>query len=334
MKWRSEYSEKTMTRRNERVKEARETDIVEVVTRLGIQFDNSYKSKVTGKKSYKIKNTNIYVSNCTFRDYDNDDKGHTVDYLIKYQGMSFNQAVEYLTAPNNDVEFTRVEHVETSKAKKPADVTLEYIREQVADSKFDASGFKVPTERTIKYLTETRKLDKDIVDYLIKKGMIMSDKYNNACFMAYFEGKLVGSNKRGIVDKPGVKPFKGIHAGSSSEVGFHLVKGKPTRILFFEGTIDLISYLTIYKNQPQLNNTVFATITGLKIGAIESFIAMFPGCEPVLCLDNDKAAANFIEFSLEDKMGKLKKEIPHIRISDTILKFYKDWNEMLVKGAK
>lgn len=332
MKWRSEYSETTMERRRERVQQARQTDIIEIAKDLGYDFVDEYTNGTRGGKNQGVTKVivengkRIFLTGCTFfKNGTNPDKGHTVDFVMKYGNMSFNEALDFIVGAKDmstPLKPKRIVHEQAPKVKEK--ITIDDVKKQVEESQFDASTFKAPTERTIKYLTETRKLDKSIVDYLVSKRLIMSDKYNNACFMSYYDGKVVGANKRGIVDKPDVKPFKGIHRGSSGLVGCHLVKGKPQRILFFEGTIDLISYLTIYKNQPKLNNCVFATVTGLKMSTIEAFMAMFPGATPVFCLDNDDAATEFLKV-LEETIGKIEKESPGE---------YKDWNEMLIKGVK
>ena len=141
-------------------------------------------------------------------------KGGTsaLDYLIIVEGYEFKDACNYLSDLMNVSEpVTTYYH---PKPIKPFELP-------VKDKNNDL---------VIRYLCEIRKIDKDIVDDFISKGMI----YQSANFKNAF--------KRSIF-----KNFKLDHAGSNKAFSFNYTNKNSNELHVFEAAIDLLSYMTLLK---------------------------------------------------------------------------------------
>ena len=154
-------------------------------------------------------------------------KGGTsaLDYLIIVEGYEFKEACNYLSDLMNVSEpVTTYYH---PKPIKPFELP-------VKDKNNDL---------VIRYLCEIRKIDKDIVDDFISKGMIyQSANFKNAVFVGYDKDKPAYAFKRSIF-----KNFKLDHAGSNKAFSFNYTNKNSNELHVFEAAIDLLSYMTLLK---------------------------------------------------------------------------------------
>lgn len=154
-------------------------------------------------------------------------KGGTsaLDYLIIVEGYEFKDACNYLSDLMNVSEpVTTYYH---PKPIKPFELP-------VKDKNNDL---------VIRYLCEIRKIDKDIVDDFISKGMIyQSANFKNAVFVGYDKDKPAYAFKRSIF-----KNFKLDHAGSNKAFSFNYTNKNSNELHVFEAAIDLLSYMTLLK---------------------------------------------------------------------------------------
>lgn len=154
-------------------------------------------------------------------------KGGTsaLDYLIIVEGYEFKDACNYLSDLMNVSEpVTTYYH---PKPIKPFELP-------VKDKNNDL---------VIHYLCEIRKIDKDIVDDFISKGMIyQSANFKNAVFVGYDKDKPAYAFKRSIF-----KNFKLDHAGSNKAFSFNYTNKNSNELHVFEAAIDLLSYMTLLK---------------------------------------------------------------------------------------
>ena len=154
-------------------------------------------------------------------------KGGTsaLDYLIIVEGYEFKDACNYLSdLMNVSTPVTTFYH---PKPAKPFELP-------VKDKNNDL---------VIRYLCEVRKIDKDIVDDFISKGMIyQSANFKNAVFVGYDKHKPAYAFKRSIF-----KNFKLDHAGSNKAFSFNYTNPKSDVLHVFEAAIDLLSYMTLLK---------------------------------------------------------------------------------------
>jgi hypothetical protein len=240
------------------------------------------------------------------------EKGNSVDYLVKHMDMKFPQAVFALIhEPTAIIQYT----------------------EQPQEYNFDSSSLKLSknTDKTIKYLRENRSIGYNIIQYITENHLLMQEKRTqNAIFPIYDENDvMVGAELQGT--NPSER-FKGIKAGSKSGYGFNVRLSNENTfdyVLFLESAIDLISFMDCKLNfdDKPLNNCLLISMAGLKPSIVKHTLKAFNGkLQAVLCVDNDEAGQNFIDKIREEN-------IPFItRLPD---ERFKDWNEQIkaIRGS-
>lgn len=174
-------------------------------------------------------------------------------------------------------------------------------------------------KRLFAYLCKTRGLDYNMISELVKSGKIIQElKTGNAVFKILDENnRLVGAEKVGTST---LKKFKGIATGSANGYGFEICKGNGENLLFFESSIDLISYLQM-KNP---DNYRLVSMMGVKPNTVIETMKRYGISQKnvFICSDNDKAGNEFFQ--------RLQTEFPQInRIKPD--ENFKDWNDMLRK---
>jgi hypothetical protein len=184
----------------------------------------------------------------------------------------------------------------------------------------------INNDRVIEYLTNTRKLDRDIVLGLIKYNKIYEEKhYHNAVFVAYDrEKREQNAFVRGTVPD---KPFKkDVDLSDKSYVFTLLGYPKSSRAIFFESAIVAISHASIYKNNGlDWREGHRISLGGVTSGGLERFLRENPQItEIVLALDNDDTGNR--------KCDKLTKELKDKYTVTRDKPQYKDFNEDLVKS--
>lgn len=231
--------------------------------------------------------------------------GDNIAFVQKFMDKSFVEAVGLLNNEVYDRNFSpkKSDKSEPKKSQK-SDISIA----ENADCK-----------RVFAYLCKTRGLDYDMISELVKSGKIVQEqKTGNAVFKILDENnRLVGAEKVGTSTQ---KKFKGIATGSSSGYGFEILKGNGENLLFFESSIDLLSYLQM-KNP---DNCRFVSMMGVKPNTVIETMKRY-GISPknvFICSDNDNAGNEFFQ--------RLQTEFPQINRTKPDENF-KDWNDMLRK---
>jgi hypothetical protein len=175
--------------------------------------------------------------------------------------------------------------------------------------------------RVFAYLHKARGVAYEIIQKLVNEGLLQQEeKTNNAVFIMRDEhGERVGAELEGTLSE---RRFKGVEAGSKYGYGFNLRYGSEVRYtLFFESAVDLISFVDLKTghHKKNLDGCLLVSMAGLKINVLEHMAATFGGL-PVLCIDNDPAADEFI---IQVTAKGIRHRTSH---PDTQ---YKDWNEEL-----
>ena len=235
--------------------------------------------------------------------------GDNIAFVREYMDLNFRQAVELLNDETYiDTQFRPYPHQKpkfrVSKPDKPVEI---HLRENP------------DCRKVMDYLCRVRGLDFSLVSELINQGRISQESgyYGNAIFKYFNEdGKLVGAEKCGTNEW---QKFKSIEKGSASGYGFEIVRGNGENALFFESSIDMLSYLQMH---PELDNHRLVSMMGVKPSIVVATMERH-GIKPenvYLCSDNDDAGNDFAD--------RLKEVYPEIKrlCSD---KKYKDWNDQL-----
>lgn len=229
--------------------------------------------------------------------------GDNIGFLREYMGMSFVEAVEALNGEHYDRIYTPSRTYEPKPEKKKEGV----LKIEEADN----------ARRVFAYLCKTRGLDYDLISSLVKSGVIAQEQKTGNVLFKYFDekGKIIGAEKVGTSTE---HKFKGIATGSAGGHGFEVCRGDGSNLLFFESSIDMLSYLQMFSP----DNCRLVSMMGVKPNIVLDTMVRY-GIAPqnvYLCSDNDEAGNDFA-----DRLREQYPEMKRIATPDT----YKDWNDML-----
>ena len=152
--------------------------------------------------------------------------GDAIDFVRRYYNKSYPEAVEYLLG---GCSCTLAVSPPIEKEAKPFELPPKNDR----------------LSRVYAYLIRHRKIDKDVLDAFVCKGMIYeSADYHNAVFVGFDpEGKPRHVHKRSTGSE---SSFKGNQDGSTPEYSFHW-RGTDNQLYLFEAPIDMLSFISMHK---------------------------------------------------------------------------------------
>ena len=238
--------------------------------------------------------------------FSTDEGGDNIAFLRQYMNMSFVEAVEALNGEHYDRTYTPPQHTHTERQQKAQAQELVFSE---ADN----------AKRVFAYLCKTRGLDYELVKSLVQSGAVAQEqKTGNVLFKFTDEhGKTVGAEKVGTSTE---HKFKGVATGSAGGYGFEVCRGNGSNLLFFESSIDMLSYLQMH--QSELDDHRLVSMMGVKPQTVIDTMERY-GISPdmvYLCSDNDRAGNEFAERLISEYP-----DMKRIVTPDT----YKDWNDML-----
>jgi hypothetical protein len=285
----------------DKVEQARNGDL------LGYFQSHGYEIQKQGSEFYikSIKGLCINPSKGTwFSHYDGSGGHNSIDCLTKVIGLNFKEAVTQLsgysyTSPSKNSSFQIRQN--TSEYKKE-------VKQLVIPERADNN------KRVIAYLTQTRKIPKEIVYQYIKADKIYQDKNTgNAVFPHTKNGKIVGAELQGTLSE---KRFKGIAKGTGDSIFAVTFSKEIKKAYIFESTIDLMSFHAMLGKNNNLNGVALISMAGLKPQVIKTI--QRNGVEIFSCVDNDEKGRKFETdnnfpraFDILEKVG------------------VKDWNDLL-----
>lgn len=226
--------------------------------------------------------------------------GDAVDFVRRFYGLDYPQAVEFLLEQSSE------------KPMLPAAPPV-----QSAEKAFQLPAPNDNLRRVAAYLGNRRGIDRDIFYAFVRRGMIYeSAQHHNAVFVGLDSGGVPRhAHLRGCGGS-----FKGNAAASDPQYSFHW-SGSSNRLYLFEAPIDLLSYLTLHKENWQQHSYAAACCVGDAV--LFRLLADQPAIRTVaLCMDSDAAgqAAN-------RRIAK-KLEAQNIAVQ-CLVPSCKDWNEVL-----
>lgn len=225
--------------------------------------------------------------------------GHAVSFVMRYFGLSFQNAVEELIGGSAVVSS---QAIEPDKIRESKPLVL--------------PPRSKTTNRLLCYLTKERFIAREVVEYFIKAQTLYEDaKYHSCVF--------VGLDENGVPRHCHIRStsgnYKRTEAGSQAEYAFHH-NGESEWLFVFEAPIDMLAFITLHRNNWQ--NHSYVALCSVSERALIHRLDVNPKVRNVvLCLDNDNAgisACERIKGILENK------GYSDVRILHSV---NKDWDE-------
>ena len=274
----------------EQIARANQTDLVSFLNARGEQL-------VKSGREYRWKqHDSVTVSGNRWYRHSQNKGGYPVDFVMEFYHATFPEAVKMLIDEEGEGRQ------KSCLAPSPD---------------FRLSEKSETNETVIKYLTEIRRLEKDLVEEWIAGGNIYEEKkHHNVVF--------VGRDADGIPryahcgGTGGIK-YRGDVAGSDKSYGF-CHRGEDNQLFVFEAAIDLLSFIQLFPKDWKKRS--YLSLGGVSSVALMTFLSERPQITSVfLCLDNDHAGNEACE--------KLAGEIPDGYRVIRLKPARKDWNEIL-----
>lgn len=268
----------------------------------------------SGREKRLSSDHSITVRGNEWYDHATEEGGYAIDFVKSFYNLSFPDAVTMLLGGSCGAVY----HQASEKREEPK------------------KPFKLPPQnkdmrRTFAYLTKHRSIDSEVLSYFAKEKLIYESlekskdekhEFHNAIFVGYDEnGVACHAHKRGIYAEG--KSYKGNIDSSNPCYSFNR-KGTSDRLYVFEAPIDLLSFVSIYKNRDWKKHS-YVALCGLSEQAMLKQLDNNENLTTVaLCLDNDDAGQK-----ASDKFEKLlaEREIIVTRLLPTLKDFNEDLHE-------
>ena len=274
----------------EQIARANQTDLVSFLNARGEQL-------VKGGREYRWKkHDSVTVSGNRWYRHSQNKGGYPVDFVMEFYHATFPEAVKMLIDEEGE-----------GRQKSCLAPSPDFRLPEKSET----------NETVIKYLTEMRRLEKDLVEEWIAGGNIYEEK-------KHYNVVFVGRDADGIPryahcrGTGGIK-YRGDVAGSDKSYGF-CHRGEDNQLFVFEAAIDLLSFIQLFPKDWKKRS--YLSLGGVSSVALMTFLSERPQITSVfLCLDNDHAGNEACE--------KLAGEIPDGYRVIRLKPARKDWNEIL-----
>ena len=274
----------------EQIARANQTDLVSFLNARGEQLVKS------GREYRWKKHDSVTVSGNRWYRHSQNKGGYPVDFVMEFYHATFPEAVKMLIDEEGE-----------GRQKSCLAPSPDFRLPEKSET----------NETVIKYLTEIRRLEKDLVEEWIAGGNIYEEKkHHNVVF--------VGRDADGIPryahcrGTGGIK-YRGDVAGSDKSYGF-CHRGEDNQLFVFEAAIDLLSFIQLFPKDWKKRS--YLSLGGVSSVALMTSLSERPQITSVfLCLDNDHAENEACE--------KLAGEIPDGYRVIRLKPARKDWNEIL-----
>ena len=283
---------------DEQKRRANEVDLEEFLRRRGERLLPSGRDmRLASDRSVTIRGSEWY-------DHETRQGGHAIDFLQIHENMSFQDAMDTLLCGEQGQAFPQAK-------TRPPDPPTAFVLP-------DAS----PTMRRVyAYLMRQRRIHREVITAFVRSGLLYEEaKYHNAVFVGFDEHGVARHAHKRSTNSSG-KAFRQNVEGSDPQYSFHWLGGDDS-LYVFEAPIDLLSYITLYRDGWERHNYV-ACCGVSPIPVLESLRRMDQPRQVFLCLDNDAAgqAANLrIAEQIQSQFGIS---------AEVLIPAAKDWNEDL-----
>lgn len=264
--------------------------------------------------------------------------GGVAQYLMIMYELTFVEALKKITADFNNTNF---ELVKIPEKKYPKNF---YYRVKESHKSLQLK----------RYLMAKRKISARVVDLFMKQDLIAMNNKDEIIFKWYRDSKIVGFSKQGTQKlteeeknkyhyKRDYLKYVAPTTKKDTYWGFNFLVGKPLNLYFFEGGVDLMSFLSLYYEDLMNKGDFWLIFTDGVVGEkIYSFIAaanqMLNDSDYDIeslhcCYDNDKTGSEMLAFlqtrqysRKDQKKVQWTDNIPPLRREEETA----DWNSEIV----
>lgn len=235
-----------------RIKAVKQKAILDVAESLGHSF-----RRLSGQiyEHPEHDSFRIFADTNTFKWFSRDIQGDVIDFVQLVAGVSFKEAVSYLETGD-------------FKQAKTIEVTYRPFRYYLHEE---------PFLQARSYLTQVRGLSDEVINAFGRKGILAQACYQTKTFQESVlvfksynhHGQLEGASLQGLVKNEQRHDrgyLKKIMKGSHGHVGISFDVGKPSRLIFCESVIDMMSYYQLH--QKQLSDVRLVSMEGIKLAVI------------------------------------------------------------------
>lgn len=247
----------------------------------------------------------ITVSGNKWFDHKNKCGGGPIKFLREHYGMSYQDAM---------LELLGGSYFPTEQPKR--DVTQKEMKKE-----FELPEPNENMRRAFAYLTKQRHIDPDVISFFAHEHKLYEDKkHHNIVFVGTDEnGKPCQAHKRSTVTFG--NSFRQTVEGSDTRYSFSHFGGSG-KLFVFEAPIDMLSFITLYKNNWQEHS--YIAMNGVYENAVLTALESHSNiAEIYLCTDNDVGGID-AAYRLRDILN----ENGYSKIG-RIASQNKDWNEDL-----
>jgi hypothetical protein len=295
----------------EQKRRANSVDLPEFLRRRGEKLLSS------GRDKRLASDHSVTVRGNQWFDHATDRGGLAIDFVQKFYGLSFPDAVIVLLGGESGIGYLSARE-EPAEQRKP----------------FALPPAHTDMRRVYAYLLQSRCIDRDVLTEFARAGLIFesaepsADKtkiYHNAVFVGNDEhGVARHGHKRSIYTSG--KSYRGNIESSDPRYSFHWV-GESDQLYVFEAPIDLLSYISLHQEDWWKHS--YVSLCGTSEHAMLWMLEQYTQLgEIVLCLDNDdagvKASERLTGFLAEHGYGNIR--VDHSE--------EKDWNDELVRACE
>ena len=261
--------------------------------------------KREGREFRWMANKSVTINGNVWYDHATGEGGLAIDFIMKFMGMKFPEAVKMLLDGEGGKEF--------KKANK-----IPLPRKQFELPKRDTNMNKV-----FAYLCKTRGIDRSVVEHFAHERTIyQSVPHGNAVFVGKDECGVPRYAHSKSTNKDSKVRFD--VAGSDKKYAFNYINEDSGIVLVFESAIDMLSFISL--SPTNWHKLSYIALGGLSSAPLLHFLEQNPQINSVeLCLDNDNAG-----WTMKKKLTELLTQMGYSVTTASVLT-KKDWNEELLE---
>lgn len=295
-------------------------DIVELARSLGytpVKEGSLY----TLKEHDSLKlypNTNSFARFSEQQSNGNYKGGSVIDLVMELNGLSLQESIELLKKQVVSPTYTEIKR--SAPIAEKHDVVTPFVLPEKVKGQY---------KRAYAYLTQTRGIEGNIVNEMMKRNHIYQDERNNIVFCGKDkDDNIVYATKKSTITN---SPYRGDVAGSNQKVGVFVNNNAPTLVVN-EAFIDSLSYMTLLNLKGKdYNKQNYLALGGISSKPVIHHLKENQNIEKVvLALDNDETGIKTTQKIVE-KINELSEQLDRDIKVDVCVPYEKDFNEDLKK---